>query len=172
MWLTTMNKPLVTAINGFAAGAGVGLALIGDIALASPQGKFAMAYSKLGATPDGGVSWLLPRLVGLRQAQELCLLNRTVDATEAASIGLVTRVVSTTGLLDEAAALAAKLAQGPTAALGATRRLLLDAYDRGLESHLAVENKTVAEHLAMPDGREGIAAFMEHRPAVFTGDRI
>src|ERR1700739_2464725 len=90
--LARMEKPLITAINGPAAGAGLSLAVLGDIALAAPAAHFTVAYTGIGLTPDGGSSWLLPRLVGQRRAQELMLTNRRVGAEEAAGMGLVTRV--------------------------------------------------------------------------------
>ena len=91
--LARMDKPLVVAVNGSAAGAGIGLAIMGDVVLCDPAASFSLAYTGIGLTPDGGTTWLLPRLIGLRRAQELCLTNRKVRADEAASLGLVTRVV-------------------------------------------------------------------------------
>ena len=111
-----MGKPLVTAINGPAAGAGLSLAILGDIALAAPQAHFTVAYTAIGMAPDGGATWLLPRLVGLRRAQELCLRNTRLTAVEAAEIGLVTRVVADGGLATETAAVADDLSRGATSA--------------------------------------------------------
>ncbi len=162
-----MNKPLVTAVNGPAAGAGVGLAIMGDIVLADPSAHFTMAYTAIGMSPDGGSTWLLPRLVGLRRAQELCLTNRRVKADEAAALGLVTRTVEAGTLAAETASLAGELARAATTALGATRRLLVESFSNSLESHLELENRAIAAQGGSPQGREGIAAFVDKRPPQF-----
>jgi 2-(1,2-epoxy-1,2-dihydrophenyl)acetyl-CoA isomerase len=168
--LARTPKPVVVAVNGPVAGGGVGLALIGDIVLAAASSHFTLAYTGIGLSPDAGAAWLLPRLIGLRRAQELCLLNPRVDASEAARIGLVTRVVEDADLKSEAEALAATLAGGATAALGATRRLLLDASVLSLETHLDAEARSIAALSRTPDGREGVAAFLERRKPSFTGE--
>jgi 2-(1,2-epoxy-1,2-dihydrophenyl)acetyl-CoA isomerase len=167
--LMRMNKPVVTAVNGAAAGAGVGLAILGDVALAGPRAQFALAYGALGLSPDGGSTWLLPRLVGLRRAQELCLRNRRVTAQEAAAIGLVTRVVDGE-LMDEAMDVARDLAASATPALGVTRRLLLDSATASLEAQLDAESRGIAGLARTTQGKEGVAAFLEKRAPVFTGD--
>jgi 2-(1,2-epoxy-1,2-dihydrophenyl)acetyl-CoA isomerase len=167
---TRMNKPLVTAINGAAAGAGIGLAIIGDIALADPAAVFTVAYTAIGMTPDGGTTWLLPRLVGLRRAQELCLTNRRLSAEEAAAIGLITRVVEAGMLADEANAVAVQLANGATMALGATRQLLADSYSSALETQMDRESRSIAARARTADGKEGIAAFVAKRKPKFTGE--
>lgn len=168
--LARMEKPVVTAVNGAAAGAGIGLAIVGDIALADPRASFALAYTGIGMSPDGGTTWLLPRLVGLRRAQELCLRNRRVGAEEAAAIGLVTRVTPEGALLEEATALARELAGAATGALGATRRLLLESAANALEAQLDAESRAIAAQARTADGREGIASFLEKRRPNFTGD--
>lgn len=167
--LARMEKPVVTAINGAAAGAGIGLALVGDIAIADPRAGFALAYTGIGVSPDGGSTWLLPRLVGLRRAQELCLRNRKVGAAEAVEIGMITRVAAEGEVLNEAAALAQELAGSATVALGATRRLLLDGAVNSLETQLDAESRSIAALARTADGKEGIASFLEKRPAKFTG---
>jgi 2-(1,2-epoxy-1,2-dihydrophenyl)acetyl-CoA isomerase len=168
--LARMNKPLVTAINGAAAGAGISLAILGDIALADPTAVFTLAYTAIGMTPDGGATWLLPRLVGLRRAQELCLTNRRLNADEAAAIGLVTRVTEAGQLTDEANAVAAQLAKGATMALGATRLLLADSLSTPLETQMERESRSIAARARTSDGREGIAAFVAKRKPNFTGE--
>ena len=165
-----MAKPLVTAVNGPVAGAGVGLAAMGDIALAAPGAHFTLAYTAIGMSPDGGASWLLPRLIGMRRAQELMLLNPRVGAEEAATIGLVSRVVGEGALADEALAVARKLAAGATTALGATRRLLLAGATASLEAQLEAESRAIAGQSRTADGQEGIAAFVAKRPPHFTGE--
>ncbi|MGR4864694.1 enoyl-CoA hydratase/isomerase family protein [Caulobacter sp. LARHSG274] len=168
--LMRMNKPVITAINGAAAGAGVGLAILGDIALAGPRAQFALAYGALGLSPDGGSTWLLPRLIGLRRAQELCLRNRRLTAEEAAAMGLVTRVVEGE-LMDEAMAVAHELARSATPALGVTRRLLLDSATASLEAQLDAESRGIAGLARTPEGKEGVAAFIAKRAPDFTGDK-
>ena len=111
---TRMDAPLICAINGTAAGAGMSLALIGDLALAGESARFTMAYSRIALTPDGSSTYFLPRIVGLRRSLELCLTNRMLSSHEAESWGLINRVVADEDLQSEAQALAAQLAAGPT----------------------------------------------------------
>lgn len=162
-----MPKPLVTAVNGAAAGAGFALAMSGDIVIASDTASFVLAYPGIGYTPDGGMSWLLPRLVGLRKAQEIALLNPRIRADEALRIGLVTRVVAADALVETADAIATQLAASATSALGQTRRLLLDAMTTPLETQLESESRAISDQSVSVHGREGIAAFLGGRPPVF-----
>jgi len=141
---------------------------MGDIVLCDPSASFSLAYTGIGLTPDGGTTWLLTRLVGLRRAQELCLTNRKVKADEAASLGLVTRVVEAGAVGQEAAQLAAQLARGATGALGATRRMLVESFSNTLERQLSLESQTISTQSRGPEGREGIAAFLEKRAPKFT----
>lgn len=166
--LTRMEKPLVTAINGAAAGAGFGLAILGDVALAARSAKFAMAYGAIGLTPDGGATWLLPRLVGHRQAQRLALTGERIDAQEAERIGLITRVTDDDCLHHEAFTLAKTLAEGPRRAFARTRALLHQSSSNGLETQLEREARGIAEAIAQSEGQEGIAAFNARRPADFS----
>jgi 2-(1,2-epoxy-1,2-dihydrophenyl)acetyl-CoA isomerase len=163
-----MNKPMVTAINGVAAGAGFSLALLGDLVLAARTAQFTAAYTALGVSSDGGLSWLLPRLVGLRSAQELILTNRTLSAEEAKDLGLITRVVETESIAAEAAKLTQELARGPTAAYGKVRHLLLRSSESSLESHLEEESRALADTSRSAHGREGIAAFASKRKPDFS----
>jgi 2-(1,2-epoxy-1,2-dihydrophenyl)acetyl-CoA isomerase len=165
--LARMEKPLVTAINGSAAGAGIGLALLGDVALAEPTASFSLAYTGIGLTPDGGATWLLPRLIGLRRTQELCLTNRRVKAEEAASLGLVTRLVEAGTLAAETRTLTDQLARSATAALGATRKLLLESSTNSLEDQLALESSVISHQALNFEGREGVTAFFEKRAPRF-----
>jgi len=165
----TMEKPLVTAINGPAAGAGFSLSIAGDIAIAAASAHFTAAYSAIGLTPDGGASWWLPRLVGLRRAQEIILTNRRIDAQEAAAIGLVTRVVPDDTLMDAAGTVARSLAAGPTRAIGRCRALLLASGERDIATQLDAEGQWIASSAGGAEGREGIAAFLEKRLPNFTG---
>lgn len=158
-----MPKPIVTLINGPAAGAGLGLALLGDIVLASRSAHFTSAYSAIGLTPDGGTSWLLPRLVGLRRAQEMVTTNRRVGAREAEEIGLITRMVDDGQLEEEGGKLADRLAASAVGAIAKSRFLLTTSQGRSLHDHLAIEARTIAASASEPEGEEGIASFLEKR---------
>ena len=158
--LAQMDKPLVTMINGPAAGAGLGLALLGDIVIAARSAHFTSAYTAIGLSPDGGTSWLLPRVVGLRKAQEMILTNRRVTADEALAIGMVTQVTDDDALEEVVAAVAARLSSAPTAALGRSRRLLLISGSHDLAAHLEEEALEIAASASSDDGRNGIAAFL------------
>jgi len=166
--LARMNKPLITLINGAAAGAGYGMALSGDVVLAARSASFTPAYGMLGVSPDGGLTWLLPRLVGLRRAQEIIVTNRKVTAEEAEAMGMITRAVDDAALVEEGTALAHKLAASATGAIGNVRSLLLGAYGNGFETHLELEARGIASAIAGPEGREGVAAFLEKRKPDFT----
>lgn len=165
--LARMGKPLVVAVNGPAAGAGLGLAALGDIVIAAEPAHFSMAYTAIGLTPDGGTSALLPRLIGLRKTQELALTNRRVKSQEAVEIGLISRVVDANELASEARATAATLAMGAVCAFGTVRRLLLSGYEQPFEAQLELEARAIAQAAAGPEGKEGIAAFLEKRRPSF-----
>lgn len=166
--LARMEKPLICAINGPAAGAGLGLAILGDLVLAARSSHFTSAYTAIGLTPDGGSSWLLPRLVGQRRAQELMLTNRRVTAPEAADMGLVTRVVEDADLAAETTALAQQLCAGATRALGRTRSLLLTSLTATLETQMEIEARGIADSARGAEGREGVAAFVQKRKPDFS----
>lgn len=165
--LVRMPKPVITAVNGPAAGAGVGLAILGDLVLADPAAHFTLAYTAIGLSPDGATSWLLPRVVGLRRAQQLCLQNPRISAEDAEQMGLISRVAAVGTLPEEAGALAYQLADAATPALGATRRLLIDGLAVPLEAHLEAEARSIAALARTPQAREGIAAFFAKRKPVF-----
>lgn len=168
--LAKMKKPVITAIHGPSAGAGVGLAAVGDIALAEPSAHFTMAYSKIGLSPDGGATWLLPRLIGFRRAQELALMNRRVSADEAAAMGLITRVVPDGTLAREVEALAEALSDSAIEALGKTKHLLRMSANATLEAQLDAECKYIAEQGGSSESDEGILAFVERRKPNFRSD--
>jgi 2-(1,2-epoxy-1,2-dihydrophenyl)acetyl-CoA isomerase len=165
--LATMDKPLVIAVNGPAAGAGLSLAIFGDIVIAAQSAHFTAAYSAIGLTPDGGATWWLPRLIGMRRAQDMILTNRRVSATEALEIGLITRVVPDEELQATAAEVASAFAAGPVRAMAKCKALLLESGDATLAEHLEVEARSIAAACGGPEGREGVTAFLEKRPAVF-----
>lgn len=152
-----MPKPLVTVVNGPAAGAGMSLALLGDIVIAAQSAHFTAAYTKIGLTPDGGMSWLLPRLVGLRQAQSLILTNRRVLANEAMGLGMVTQVVEDSVLADIAAETVSALCKVPAEALGASRLLLFEGYTRSLKDQLILEAKSISKAGGSTEATELIA---------------
>jgi len=161
-----MDAPVVAAVNGTAAGAGVGLVAMADLAVCAASARFNLAYTQAGLTPDAGTSFLLPRLVGLRRAMELLLLNRTLTAAEALDWGLVNEVVDDPGLEARALAIAHTLAAGARGALGATKRLIGHALG-AFESQLVLESEAIAAQAAGAEGREGISAFFEKRPPRF-----
>lgn len=167
--LARMHKPLLVLVNGPAAGAGLSLALCGDVVLAARSAHFTAAYGAIGLTPDGGMSWWLPRLVGLRKAQEIILTNRRIAAAEAEAIGLVTRLVDDEALAAEGAETAARLAAAPIRALGVARSLLLASFSNSLETHLEQEAGAISAAGADPESREGISAFRAKRKPNFEG---
>lgn len=167
--LAAMPKPLLVLVNGPAAGAGFSLAISGDLVLSAASAHFTAAYGAIGLTPDGGLSWWLPRLVGMRRAQDILLANRRIGAEEAAAIGLVTRSVADEALAAEGDRAAAALASAPTRALGATRALLHESLDSTLEKQLARELRAIVRAGAGDENREGLAAYFARRPPRFRG---
>ena len=164
-----MDAPVIAAVNGAAGGAGMSLCLFADIVLAAESAKFTLAYTRAGLSPDGGSTYFLPRIVGLRRALELALTNRVLSASEAREWGIVTRIVPDAALQDEARALARQLAAGATGALGAAKRLLHHSSSESLETQMELEAQAIAERARGADAREGIAAFIAKRPANFRG---
>ena len=162
-----MAKPLLVLVNGPAAGAGLSLAIAGDVVICARSAHFTAAYGTLGLTPDGGMSWWLPRFVGLRKAQEIILTNRRVKADEAETIGMVTRTVDDDALAAEGAAMAERLANAATGALGAARGLLRATFETGYETQLESELQSIVRAGASPECREGLASYFEKRPADF-----
>jgi len=164
-----MDAPVVGAINGTAAGGGFSLALTTDIAIAAESAKFTMAYTKAGLAPDGSSSYFLARMVGLRRAKEMALLNPVLSARQALDWGLVNSVVPDDQLLPTALEIARQWARGPTRSFGETKRLILSGVSESLESQMERESRTIAAMSGSPDGREGIAAFVAKRPPTFHG---
>lgn len=167
--LQRMDAPVVVAVNGMAAGAGLSLAAAGDIVVASDEAGFVCAYTAAGITPDGSSTYFLAKHIGLMRAKELVLTNRRLSAAEAAEWGLVTKVVPSDQLRDEAAKLARQFADGPTKAYGGAKRLLLSAFANSLETQLEDESVSIANLTRGHDGREGIEAFAARRKPVFKG---
>jgi 2-(1,2-epoxy-1,2-dihydrophenyl)acetyl-CoA isomerase len=166
--LTRLDAPVIAAVNGTAAGAGLGLVLAADLAIAARSARFAPAYTGVALTPDAGCTFLLPRAVGYKRAMELLVTNRVLDAQQALDWGLVNQVVDDEKLAETAAALATRLAAGATGAFGALKRLLGEAQP-GFEGQLARESRSIASRATTAEGREGIAAFLEKRAPTFRG---
>jgi len=167
--LWNLPIPVVTAVNGPAAGIGCSIALAGDIVLAGKSGYFLQAFVNIGLVPDGGSSWIFPRLTGLAQATRMMMLGEKIHGEEAERIGLVTKCVEDNALAGEAAAMAEKLASGPTVALAQMKANLRG----GLQSDLntALMNEAQGQRIAgsTEDAREGGKSFLEKRKPVFKG---
>ena len=159
---TRMRAPVVAAVNGTAAGGGVGLACMADLAVAGRSSRFTLAYTGIGMAPDCGTSFLLPRMVGRRRTLELFLTNRVLGAEEALAWGLVNQVVEDSDLLPQAQALAARFAAGPTESYGAVKRLM-GLSEAGIEAQMAAEGRAIAAQGLHPNGIEGVRAFVEKR---------
>jgi 2-(1,2-epoxy-1,2-dihydrophenyl)acetyl-CoA isomerase len=165
-----MNAPLICAVNGTAAGAGLSMALMGDVILAAESAKFTMAYTKIGVSPDGSSSFTLPRLVGMARAKEMILLNPVYTAAEALDKGLVTAVLPDDQVLGRAQEIARQLAAGPTLAYGEVKRLLADSFSNSLETQMELETRAIAGLSAYTqDAKEGFRAFADKRKPVFEG---
>lgn len=162
-----MRKPFIGAINGVAAGGGMSLALSCDLLYASDTAKFVMAYNHIGFTPDGAGSYFLPRAVGSKRALELLYTNRALSATEALDWGMVNGVFPAAELLPFVQNLASRLAQGPTQAFGLTKEVLYQSYHNNLDAQMGYEAQILALQAHHPESIEGIAAFLEKRPAQY-----
>jgi 2-(1,2-epoxy-1,2-dihydrophenyl)acetyl-CoA isomerase len=167
--LCRSDKPVITAVNGMVAGGGIGLALCGDLVVAGESARFTMAYSQIAATPDGGSTYLLTRLVGLRRAMELYLTNRVLTAQEAQAWGLVTRVVADADLGAAVQEQARALAQGPTLAYGGAKRLFQHATWESLETQMELEAQAIARSGRTEDFRAGVTAFASKQRPAFKG---
>lgn len=167
--LLTMPKPVIAAVNGVAAGAGASIAFACDLRLVADTAGFNLAFTAIGLSCDTGASWTLPRLVGQAKARELLLTPSTVDAHAALALGLATRVVAAAELATEAAALARRLADGPTLAYAAVKETLLYAADHTLDDALAREAELMARTGGSADHRNAVASFVAKEPPAFTG---
>lgn len=164
-----MDKPLISAVNGAAAGIGMSLALAGDIILASESASFTAAYTAAGLSPDGAMTYLLPKMIGLPRARELMLTNRRLKAREALEWGLVNKVVPDEVLPGEAESLATSLENGPTRSYGMVKKLLNDCFSATPETQMELEARGIAEMARTGDGLEGINAFVGKRSPAFKG---
>ncbi|NWG15203.1 MAG: enoyl-CoA hydratase/isomerase family protein [Chloroflexi bacterium] len=169
MLMRGLPKPIIAAVNGAAAGAGMSLALACDLRIAAESASFMQAFVKIGLVPDSGSTWLLPRLVGLTRALDLMLTGRRVAADEALSLGLVNAVVPDGRLMETVHETARAFAEAPTRAIGYIKQAVNFALDQNLEAALEKEAELQDLAGATDDHREGVAAFLEKRPPQFTG---
>ncbi|HET6537311.1 MAG TPA: enoyl-CoA hydratase-related protein [Sphingopyxis sp.] len=167
--LANLDIPVIVAVNGPAAGVGCSFGLSGDFTLAGKSAYFLQAFVNIGLVPDGGSSWILPRLIGLPRATQMMMLGEKISAEQAEQWGLIYKAVDDDKLVDEAQALAERLANGPTVALGAMRRTLRDGLSASYADTLDAEAQ--AQYVAgnSADAAEGIMAFMQKRKTAFTG---
>lgn len=166
--LIAMPIPFVVAVDGVVAGAGVGMVMAADVAVASASSKFRMAYLGVGFSPDGGGSWQLARRLGHARAAEFALSNRVMQADEALSLGMVSRVVAVDDFETAVDELTTQLAGAPKEAVAETLRLLRTAGSRSLDEHLEDEARSIVRLSQTPDGVEGVAAFLGKRQPAFS----
>lgn len=167
--MTSIEKPVIASLHGPVYGAGLGVALACDLRVAAESAKFSVAFIKIGLMPDAGVSFFLPRIVGLGRAMEMSMLGEPVGAEEAHRIGLVNKLVSDDDLAEETSALAGRLAALPTRALGKIKHSLYASFESDLGTALEAEAEGQTFCGYTNDHREGVAAFFEKREAKFTG---
>lgn len=167
--IRNMEKPVIAAVNGVAAGAGCSLALACDLRIASQEATFIEVFINVGLIPDSGSTWTLPRLVGYGRAFEMCMTGGKVSADDAERMGLVNEVVSHETLMEEATALAKKLASLPGRGIALTKRLLNQSFDNDFESHLEAEAFAQETAAQTEDHFEGVTAFIEKRKPEFKG---
>ena len=168
--IRTIEKPIIAAVNGVAAGAGANIALASDIVVATEHASFIQAFSKIGLIPDSAGTFFLPRLIGLQRATALMLLGDKINALEAFSMGMIYKVFPTASFEEEVQNLAKSLAQMPTKALGLTKRLLNQSMVNNLEQQLALESDLQIEASSSNDYKEGVTAFIEKRKPEFKGN--
>lgn len=164
-----MNKPVIAAVNGAASGAGFSMALACDLVIAAEGTRFNSAYVLIGLSPDGGMTYFLPRLVGLQRANHLFFSGEFVAAEKGFEMGFVNQVVKEEELMETVYALASRLASAPTLAIAETKQLVNCSLSESLESHLENERQALARSAGTEDFKEGIGAFFEKRKASFKG---
>ena len=164
-----LEKPVIAAINGVAAGAGASLALACDLRVMAEDASILMAFSNIGLVPDAGASWFLTRLVGYSRAYEIAISGERVPALRCLELGLTNRITATDALLADAQQWVRSLAQRPTVALGLTKRVMLQATEQDLAAILVAEAELQMQATTTADHREGVMAFVEKRQPLFTG---
>lgn len=162
--------PIITAVNGAAAGVGCSIALMGDLIIASEKAYFLQAFRRIGLVPDGGSTYLLPRLIGRARAMEMALMGDKISAEKALAWGLINQTVAEDQLMSTATAKATELANGPTQALALMRALIWDSADHNFEAQIHAERMAQRSAGRTADFKEGVSAFLEKRPAKFTGN--
>jgi 2-(1,2-epoxy-1,2-dihydrophenyl)acetyl-CoA isomerase len=167
--LRRMPKPVIGSVKGAVAGFGVSLMCACDLVLAADNSVFTLAYCHIGASPDGGATYSLPRLVGVKLAMEIALLGDRFNAERALSLGLVNQVVAAHALERTTSELAERLCKGPTAVYGRTKRLINESFDHSLAEHLQAEQDSFVASACSEDFVEGVKAFVEKRKPVFLG---
>ncbi|MEO8148776.1 MAG: enoyl-CoA hydratase-related protein [Bacteroidia bacterium] len=165
-----VEKPVVCAVNGVAAGAGANIALACDVIIAGASASFIQAFSKIGLVPDSGGTFFLPRMIGFQRASALMMLGDKVTATDALQMGMLYKVCDDATLQQEAMQIAITLSQMPTKGIGLTKRLLNESLSNTLEKQLALEGDLQVEAANSHDYKEGVNAFLEKRKAVFKGE--
>ncbi len=164
-----LNVPIVTAVNGAAAGVGMSFALMGDMVIAEEGSYFLQAFRRIGLVPDGGSTWILPRLVGTKRAMELSLLGEKLPSDKALDWGLINRVVPDGTALEAAKTLATELSEGPTTTLSMIRDLYWSSFENSYEEQIHQERKAQRIAGRTADFIEGVSAFLQKRKANFTG---
>ena len=168
--IRTIEKPIIAAVNGVAAGAGANIALACDIVVATENASFIQAFSKIGLIPDSAGTFFLPRLIGLQRATAIMMLGDKITATEAVNMGMIYKILPAGFFEEEVQNLAKTLAQMPTKALGLTKRLLNQSMTNSLEQQLALESDLQIEASSSNDYKEGVTAFVEKRKPEFKGN--
>jgi 2-(1,2-epoxy-1,2-dihydrophenyl)acetyl-CoA isomerase len=167
--LRSLDKPVVASVHGAVAGGGMSVMLAADLVIAADNTQFTMAFSRIGASPDGGSTYFLPRMVGYHRAMELALLSDTVDAETAMNLGFVNFVVPVAELRARTATMIKRLAQGPTYAFGETKALMNQSLGTDLEEQLEAEAQAFSRCARSTDLAEGVTAFVEKREPAFIG---
>jgi 2-(1,2-epoxy-1,2-dihydrophenyl)acetyl-CoA isomerase len=168
--IRAIEKPIVCAVNGVAAGAGANIALAGDVVIATESASFIQAFSKIGLVPDSGGTFYLPRLIGMQKASALMMLGDKISAAEAANLNMIYKYLSDATFESEAWKIAQTLASMPTKGLGLTKRLLNQSFSNSLSQQLHFEGELQVEAANSYDYQEGVNAFLEKRKPLFKGE--